>query len=140
LGQRWEHAVLILCVLVLLLTGLPQKYRDTGWSQWLLSTPERVYLIQQIHHITALVLTAAVLYHIGRAFYLIFRRRLPGDMLPNTQDLRDAWQMTRYLFFLTRKKPAYGKYSFEQKFTYWFCFWVLGSGGLRVYSTGSLRQ
>ena len=126
LGQRWEHAVLILCVFVLLLTGLPQKYRDTGWSQWLLSTPERVYLIQQIHHIIALVLTAGVLYHIGRAFYLIFRRRLPGDMLPNTQDVRDAWQMIRYLFFLTRKKPAYGKYNFEQKFTYWFLFLGIG--------------
>jgi len=125
-GQRWEHAVLILCIAVLLLTGLPQKYRDAGWSQWILSTPERVEQIQQIHHITALVLTAEVLYHLGRAFYLIFRRRLPGDMLPNWQDVRDAWQMIRYLLFLTRKKPAYGKYNFEQKFTYWFLFFGIG--------------
>ena len=126
LGQRWEHAVLIVCIAVLLLTGLPQKYRDTGWSQWILSTPERVDQIQQIHHIAALVLTAEVLYHLGRAFYLILRRRLPGDMLPNWQDIRDAWQMIRYLLFLTRKKPAYGKYNFEQKFTYWFLFFGIG--------------
>ncbi|OGO36420.1 MAG: hypothetical protein A2W35_15755 [Chloroflexi bacterium RBG_16_57_11] len=126
LGQRWEHAVLIVCVLVLLLTGLPQKYRGTEWSHWLLSTPERVYQIQQIHHITALVLTAELLYHIGRAIYLIIRRRLPGDLLPNMQDVRDAWRMIRYLLFLTRKKPAYGKYNFEQKFTYWFLFLGIG--------------
>jgi formate dehydrogenase subunit gamma len=126
LGQRWEHAILLICIIVLLLTGLPQKYRDTGWSQWLLSTPERVYQIQQIHHVTALVLTAEVLYHLGRAFYLIFRRRLPGDMLPTWQDVRDAWQMLRYLFFLTRKKPTFGKYNFEQKFTYWFLFVGIG--------------
>lgn len=126
LGQRWEHALLILSIAVLLLTGLPQKYRDAGWSQWLLSTPERVYLIQQIHHIAALVLTAEVLYHIGRAANLILRRRLPGEMLPNWQDVRDAWQMIRYLLFLTRKKPAYGKYNFEQKFTYWFLFFGIG--------------
>jgi len=125
-GQRWEHAVLILSIAVLLLTGLPQKYRDAGWSQWILSTPERVDLIQQIHHIAALVLTAEVLYHLGRAFYLILRRCLPGDMLPNWQDIRDAWQMIRYLLFLTRKKPAYGKYNFEQKFTYWFLFFGIG--------------
>ena len=125
-GQRWEHGLLILCIAILLLTGLPQKYRDTGWSQWLLSSPERVYQIQQIHHITALVLTAVVLYHLGRAIYLIARRRLPGDMLPNWQDVRDAWQMTRYLLFFTRKKPAYGKYNFEQKFTYWFLFFGIG--------------
>ena len=47
-------------------------------------------------------------------------------MLPNMQDLRDAWQMIRYLFFLTRQKPAYGKYNFEQKFTYWFLFFGIG--------------
>ena len=68
IGQRWEHAMLIVCVLVLLLTGLPQKYRDTEWSQWLLSTPERVNLIQQIHHIAALLLTAEVLYHLGELY------------------------------------------------------------------------
>jgi formate dehydrogenase gamma subunit len=125
-GQRWEHGLLMLCVAILLLTGLPQKYRDFGWSQWLLSSPERVQLIQQIHHLTALVLTALVLYHLGRAIYLIIRRRLPGDMLPSWQDVRDAWQTTRYLFFLTRRKPAYGKYNFEQKFTYWFLFFGIG--------------
>jgi formate dehydrogenase gamma subunit len=126
LGQRWEHGLLILTITVLLLTGLPQKYRDASWSQWLLSTPERVEQIQQIHHITALILTAVVLYHIGRAFYLIFRRRLPGDILFHWQDMRDAWQMIRYLLFLTRKKPVYGKYNFEQKFTYWFLFLGIG--------------
>jgi formate dehydrogenase gamma subunit len=126
LGQRWEHVVLLLCIAVLLLTGLPQKYRDTSWSQWILSTPERVEQVQQIHHIAALVLTAEVLYHLGRAIYLIFRRRLPGDILPNWQDVRDAWQMIRHLLFLTRKKPAYGKYNFEQKFTYWFLFFGIG--------------
>lgn len=125
-GQRWEHAALLLSVTVLLLTGLPQKYRDAGWSQWLLSTPERVSQVQQIHHIAALVLTAEVLYHLGRAIYLISRRRLPGDMLPQWQDARDAWQMLRYLLFLTRQKPAFGKYNFEQKFTYWFLFFGIG--------------
>ena len=67
LGQRWEHAVLILSVFVLLITGLPQKYRDMSWSQDLLSTPERLDLIRQIHHIAAIVLTLEAIYHIGRA-------------------------------------------------------------------------
>lgn len=126
LSQRVEHALLIVSIAVLLFTGLPQKYREADWSQWLLSTPERVYQIQQIHHIAALGLTAIVLYHLGRAIVLITRRRLPGDMLPGWQDVRDAWQMIRYLLFLTRKKPAYGKYNFEQKFTYWFLFFGIG--------------
>ena len=42
--------------LVLFLTGLPQKYRELSISQDLLSTPDRVELIRQIHHIAAIVL------------------------------------------------------------------------------------
>lgn len=33
LGQRWEHMILFLSATVLILTGLPQKYRELSWSQ-----------------------------------------------------------------------------------------------------------
>jgi formate dehydrogenase gamma subunit len=122
LGQRWEHLVLILSFTVLLLTGLPQKYRDFSWSQDLLSSPERLELIQQIHHIAAIVMTIEVLYHLGRAIYLITRRKLPGDIFPVWQDVLDAGQMLRYLFFLRKDKPKFGRYNFEQKVTYWVIF------------------
>jgi cytochrome b subunit of formate dehydrogenase len=82
--------------------------------------------IQQIHHIFALLLIAEVLYHLIRGLSLMARRRLPGAIFPTWQDLRDAWQMLKYLLFLTRKKPVYGKYNFEQKFTYWFLFFGIG--------------
>ena len=29
-------------------------------------------------------------------------------------------KMIRYLLFISNEKPSYGKYNFEQKFTYWF--------------------
>jgi formate dehydrogenase subunit gamma len=125
-GQRWEHVVLVLSILVLLLTGLPQKFRATTWSQNLLSSPEKVSTVRQIHHIAALLLTIEVIYHLGRAIYLMTRRRLPGDIFPTFQDVRDAWQMLKFLLFLTRKKPVFGKYNFEQKVTYWFLFAGIG--------------
>ena len=125
-GQRWEHGLLFVFILVLLLTGLPQKYQSTSWGQWIISSPERLVQIQNIHHIFALMLTALVLYHLGRIIVLIFRRKLPGDMLPTWQDVRDAWQMVKYLLFISREKPRFGKYNFEQKFTYWFVFFGVG--------------
>jgi formate dehydrogenase subunit gamma len=126
LGQRWEHAILILCVSVLLLTGLPQKYQTSSWSQWIISSPEKLEQIQQIHHIFALLLVAEVVYHIIRGFILMVRRQLPAAIFPTWQDVRDAWQMIKYLLFLTRKKPVFGKYNFEQKITYWFLFFGIG--------------
>ncbi len=130
LGQRWEHAGLILSVFVLLITGLPQKYRDMSWSQDLLSTPERLDLIRQIHHIAAIVLTLEAIYHIGRAIYLMARRKMSAEMFPNMQDIRDAWHMLQYLLFLRKDKPAFGKYNFEQKVTYWFLFFGLALMGI----------
>ena len=122
LGQRWEHMLLFLSATTLLLTGLPQKYREMSWSQTLLSTPERLELIRQIHHIAAIVLILEAVYHLGRAIYLLARRKLPGDMFPTWQDVRDAWQMILYLIFIRKDKPKFGKYNFEQKVTYWFIF------------------
>ena len=92
-AQRWEHVILLLSGLTLLLTGLPQKYREFAWSQDLLSTPERIDLIRQIHHIAAIVLALETLYHLGRILYLMFLRKLPGDLLPTWQDVRDAGHM-----------------------------------------------
>jgi len=122
LGQNWEHAVLLISGAILFFTGLPQKYRTTSWSQQLLSTPERLETIQTIHHIAAILLILLVVYHIGHGIYMMARRRLRADIFPSMQDLSDAWQMIKYLLFLSDRKPLFGKYNFEQKFTYWFIF------------------
>jgi formate dehydrogenase subunit gamma len=126
LSQRWEHGILLICIAILLLTGLPQKYSSSTWSQTIISSPERLAFIQLIHHITALVLTALVIYHLFKAFYLLVRRKLPGDMLPVVQDIKDAWKMLLYLIYIKKQKPAFGKYNFEQKVTYWFLFFSIG--------------
>ena len=136
ISQRWEHAVLFLSGLVLLLTGLPQKYREWPISQDLLSTPDRVELIRQIHHIAAIVLAMEALYHLGRIIYLMAKRRLPGDLLPTWQDVRDAGQMLQYLLFLRNDKPKFGRYNFEQKVTYWFIFFgvlIMGVSGFIIW-------
>ena len=125
LGQRWEHAILFLSLTVLLLTGLPQKY-FASWGHQILATPESVLLVRQIHRIAAIVLALEVAYHVGRGTYLLVRRQLPGDMFPAWQDVLDAGQMLKYLLFLAKEKPRFGKYNFEQKFTYWFLFLGIG--------------
>jgi formate dehydrogenase gamma subunit len=124
-SQRWEHAVLLISIAILLLTGLPQKYNTSTWSQAIISTPERLKTIQLIHHIAALLLTALVIYHLIKAFSQIARRKLPGDILPTLQDVEDAWIMLLYLVFIKKQKPAFGKYNFEQKVTYWFLFFSI---------------
>jgi formate dehydrogenase subunit gamma len=125
-SQRWEHWILLFSFATLLLTGLPQKYRTSAWSQHLLATPNQLALIQTIHHIAAIVLILEVIYHLGKAIYRMARRRMSDDMFVSWQDFRDAGQMVAYLLFLRKEKPQFGKYNFEQKVTYWFIFVGVG--------------
>jgi formate dehydrogenase gamma subunit len=141
--QLVEHWALLLSFTTLLLTGLPQKYRTTTWSQQILATPERLDLLQTIHHIAAIVLILLVIYHLGNAIYLLARRKMPGDMFVSMQDLRDAGKMIAYLLFLRKDVPKYGKYSFEEKITYWFLFFSVGimilSGIILLYPEAITR-
>jgi len=125
LSQRWEHGLLIITFTGLLLTGLPQKY-FSEWGYRILTTPDSILRVRQVHHIFAVMLTLEVIYHLVKNLYLMARRRLPADIFPTWQDVRDAWGMLKYLLFLKREKPVYGKYNFEQKFTYWFMFLAIG--------------
>jgi len=125
-GQRWEHGLLLIALTTLLLTGLPQKYRTAAWSQHILATPERVELLRTIHRTAAVLLLVEISYHLGRAAWQLSRRRLPGAMLPTWQDVRDAVTVLRYLLYLSEARPRFGKYNFEQKFTYWFLFFAIG--------------
>jgi formate dehydrogenase subunit gamma len=111
---------------VLFLTGIVQKYRTEPWSQNILSTPERLATIQNIHHIAAIVLILEVIYHLGRGIYLLVRRKMPHAIFPDWQDVKDAGHMTKYLLFLAKRRPKYGKYSFEEKLTYWFLSFSIG--------------
>ncbi len=125
-GQRWEHWLLFLSFTVLFLTGIVQKYRTEPWSQNILSTPERLVTIQNIHHIAAIVLILEVIYHLAHGIYLLARRKMSHAIFPDWQDVKDAGHMTKYLLFLATRRPKYGKYSFEEKLTYWFLFFSIG--------------
>jgi formate dehydrogenase subunit gamma len=136
ISQRWEHSLLILSVIVLMLTGVPQKYKTTLWSQQILSTPERLSMVQTIHRVAAVLFLLEIVYHLGNASLQIVRRKMSADMFPNLDDFRDAWQMLLYLLFITKEKPKFGKYNFEQKFTYWFLFFgfgIMGVSGLILW-------
>ena len=126
LGQRWEHVLLLVSFVALALTGLVQKYRTEPISQQILATPEALLTIRNIHHFFAVILTLEALYHLARAIYLLAKRRMPSAMFPTWRDVKDAGQMIKYLVYLTHQKPRFGKYNFEQKFTYWFLFFGIG--------------
>ena len=92
--------------------------------------PERLETVRQVHHIAAVVLLLVGLYHLGHSLVLLIKRDLSGDMFLHRKDFQDLWGMIKYLIFVNKDKPAYWKYNFEQKFTYWFLLITLGVMGI----------
>ena len=93
IGQRWEHALLIVCV-----AGAAAHRPAPEISR------RRMEPVAPLHPGAGgpdpanpphrrVLLTAGSALSPRASFILIARRRLPGDMLPNWQDVRDAWQM-----------------------------------------------
>lgn len=124
LTQRWEHHLLTLSFIVLLATGLPRKYY-TLWGYHILTSPESLAFVRTVHLIAAVALILLALYHVGSGLVQMARGRLSAQIFPTWRDIGDFWQMIKYLLFATDRKPAYGKYSFEQKYTYWFLFFSI---------------
>lgn len=55
-------------------------------------------------------------------------------MIPGPQDLRDIITLTKYVFFLSPRRPNYARFSWKEKLEYLGLFWGIGLLGV----TGTL--
>ena len=135
-GQA-QYALLVGSLLVLALTGLPQKFDSLGLSQWLIHSVGGIETVRLIHQIAGSVLIFAGFYHVALVLIavLVFKVMTPLQMIPDAKDLRDALQMVRYFLGLRRNRVAFDRPSYFQKIDYWVIVWslaVMGVSGLFV--------
>lgn len=122
-GQRIEHALLILSFTILAITGLPQKYPDTGWGQWTIWLLGGIESTRLIHHTAAIVLILGSIYHLASVGYRLLVRRVQMSMLPGWKDVVDAVQTLGYNLRLLKEPPQMGRYTFGEKVEYWAVVW-----------------
>ncbi|MFH2102747.1 MAG: cytochrome b/b6 domain-containing protein [Chloroflexota bacterium] len=137
LVQRAAHVMLLISFTLLGITGLPQKYPTTGWSDFIISAFGGIELTREIHHVSAFVLMVLTIYHIIDVGYKIFVRRVPMSMLPGIKDAKDAWQALMYNLGRAKNRPQMGRYTFEEKLEYWALVWgtvIMGSTGFMMWN------
>ncbi len=132
LSQRIQHILLIISMVMLALTGLPQTFVKTKVAQVILSIMGGLDGARMIHHMFGVLLGTVFIYHvISVVIDLIFTRsRL---MLPSLQDAKDAAQSTGYLLGKQAEPPRYDRFDFRQKLEYWALIWgtvLMGLTGL----------
>ncbi len=119
IGQRVEHAVLMVSFTVLALTGLAQRFYTVSWAEWVLLNLGGIGYTQLIHRAFALVFTLSVVYHFGYLAYSLFIRHSKLSMAPTLNDARDVVTTLRYSLGFATKPPQFGRFDYRQKFEYW---------------------
>jgi predicted CXXCH cytochrome family protein len=120
--HRWMHFLVIVSFTVLVFTGMPLKYQDTGWAQWSMDLFGGVTAAGVYHRIAAIV---TVFYWSAEMIYMVVsvlrargkNLRGPNSMLPRMKDLHDMIGM--FSWFVGRgHKPQFDRYTYWEKFDY----------------------
>jgi cytochrome b subunit of formate dehydrogenase len=138
--DRVLHALLMTSFLGLAATGLPLIFSDERWAQAMTRFLGSFEIAGWLHRVFAILLIAVFLTHLGR----LGRRLLRGDrsilwgptsMVPQPRDLREFAGHIRW-FVGAGPKPAFGRYTYWEKFDYWAVFWgmgIIGASGLMLW-------
>jgi cytochrome b subunit of formate dehydrogenase len=133
-NQRWQHLILLLSFIVLVITGFALKFPDS-WFAEALGMGERLRSI--IHRAAGVILICAGIYHL---FYLAATRegrRLVRDLAPRPKDAFDAWGTMRYYLGLGSARPQFGRFNYAEKAEYWALVWgtaLMGVTGIMLWA------
>jgi predicted CXXCH cytochrome family protein len=141
--QRLQHLLMMLSFFVLAISGMAIKFSYAGWAQVISRLFGGQPTMAVLHRLAAVVLVAVFVVHV-----LGVRRRRqetgqtwrqlltgPDTILFARRDLRDLWGSIRW-FFGRGPRPAYGRYTYWEKFDYFAVFWgvmVIGSTGFVLW-------
>lgn len=122
-SQRIEHAILLVSFTTLSITGLPQKYPDSFWGNWLIQVLGGIEPTRLIHRTAAVLLIVASIYHLAVVVHRVWVQRVRLTMLPFWQDVKDGLQALAYNVRLTDTPPRMGRFTFGEKVEYWAVIW-----------------
>ncbi|MHB1126672.1 MAG: formate dehydrogenase subunit gamma [Bacillota bacterium] len=134
--QRFQHGLLAISILMLILTGFPIKYSHMAWATkivQLFGTFENMFLL---HKIFAVVMALTGIYHLVWLLGKLAKSGASWSMIPSRKDLKDAIHHFRYLLGLTPEPPPFDRYTYFEKIEYLAVFYgivVMGLSGVMVW-------
>jgi len=141
--QRILHACMIVSFMSLALTGLTLKFSYTKWAVVLSHLLGGFETTGYIHRSAAVVMFGIFVTHLVDVYQLkkkeygTWRALLlgPSTMLPTRKDIAEFVGTIKW-FVGRGKRPAYGRWTYWEKFDYFAVFWgiaVIGSTGLCLW-------
>ncbi|MCX8103708.1 MAG: cytochrome b/b6 domain-containing protein [Candidatus Bipolaricaulota bacterium] len=130
-----QHLVLAIGVILLTITGLPIKFHDSAWAEFIFRHIWSLEVNRIIHRVGASLLMLVSVWHIGWLMTHAGRREL-RELLPRVKDFWDFIAHVKFMLGLSPERPKFGRYSYSEKFEYWALVWgtaVMVISGLMLW-------
>ncbi|MDP2918626.1 MAG: cytochrome b/b6 domain-containing protein [Dehalococcoidia bacterium] len=122
--QRVQHFFLMVSFTLLVLTGMPLKFAESGISKWWISVLGGVEPTRLIHRGAAWVMIAVCVYHALYLLYgIIVLKKKFTDIFPTKNDFILFFQEMAYFTGLRKERPRFPRYNWREKFDYYAMFW-----------------
>jgi cytochrome b subunit of formate dehydrogenase len=137
------HIMVIVSFISLAITGMTLKFSYAPWATWIARLLGGYEAAGFIHRVAAVVTFTYFALHVAD---LLRRKREsglswvkfitgPNGMMFGPQDLKEFWGSVKW-FIGRGKRPAYGRWTYWEKFDYFAVFWgvtIIGSTGLLLW-------
>ena len=123
LYRRVQHWVMVVSFITLGFTGLIQKFNGSVFSEFLFNVLGGVEPTRIIHRISAIGLALVTIGHLGDFLYNWYVKRGRLLMLPDKDDVHNAWNLFLFNLGIKKEAPKQGFFTFEEKFEYWALIW-----------------
>ncbi|HKZ25473.1 MAG TPA: cytochrome b/b6 domain-containing protein [Acidimicrobiia bacterium] len=136
--QRILHGTLMVAFLGLAATGMPLRFNQARWSIDFAAAIGGFDAILVLHKLLAVLLTLTFIVHLGYVSWMAFIKRKKGifrgptSMVPQLSDVRQL--ITHFKWFVGRgERPAFGRFTYWEKFDYLAVFWGMFAIGITGY-------
>ncbi|MDP6777275.1 MAG: cytochrome b/b6 domain-containing protein [Candidatus Latescibacteria bacterium] len=119
LNERVQHLLLMVCVVLLMVSGLSLRFADTWFGRAVIAAEGGMENRGLLHRVAAVGVMVLWVYH---ALYVVFSERGHRQLMalrPRFQDARDAMGSLRLNPETSDGGPRFGWFDFREKFQYW---------------------
>jgi len=129
ISEHWANALIFM---ILVVTGLSQRFHEYALSQWTVAHLGGVDMVRLIHRYSGIVFAALTIAHIIMGSLGVLLKKWHPSMVINLNDFTDAIDNMKYYFGIASHPARCGRYDYKQKFEYW----GVVVGGLLMIATG----
>jgi len=114
-----EHWIFMLTFLILVTTGLSQKFYSLDISMWVIFHLGGIDYVRLIHRYAGIVFSAVTAVHVMTAILFISSKKWRPSMLISGKDFSDVIQNIKYYVGMRSRPALCDRYNYRQKFEYW---------------------